>query len=233
MIAIPDQLRSVTETGNADPRNLQLLHLDGAGIRNISFEDHHAEISCLRLNDSVPEQINIQFETARNLYLYSWFVYRFYPVSQQHALACLELALREVFGKTIPKRYFPKARHPMLKSLLRFAVDTGAIENQGFRRWHAHVERRARNRYETERMHEMLERGLNVIEMDYREAVPNEDDRKYDYLSILLETLPGTRNAHAHGSTMLTNQVLGTIELVCEIINQLFVYHDAEGRKTT
>ena len=39
----------------------------------------------------MPREIVLQFETARNVYLYAWFVYRFYPVSEHQCLACLEL----------------------------------------------------------------------------------------------------------------------------------------------
>jgi hypothetical protein len=68
----------------------------------------------------------------------------------------------------------------------------------------------------------MIQRNLEQIEMDYSKAAPNDQDRDWNYLPILLEVLPGIRNAYAHGSTMLHNQVLGTLELVCEILNQLF-----------
>lgn len=68
----------------------------------------------------------------------------------------------------------------------------------------------------------MRRENLEVVELDYNDVVPNEEDRNLDYLSVLKETLPRTRNHYAHGSTSLHCQVLGTIEIVCEILNQLF-----------
>ena len=68
----------------------------------------------------------------------------------------------------------------------------------------------------------MIERNLDVIELNYDLAVPNDEDRDCTYLPVLLEALPFTRNTYAHGSTMLHDQVLGTFELVCEILNQIF-----------
>lgn len=41
-------------------------------------------------------------------------------------------------------------------------------------------------------------------------------------LEILRKSLPSLRNELAHGSSMLTSQVLGTIELVAEILSQIF-----------
>lgn len=68
----------------------------------------------------------------------------------------------------------------------------------------------------------MAQHNLEQIELDYSQAVPNDQDRNWNYLPILLEALPGIRNTYAHGSNMLHNQVLGTLELVCEILNQIF-----------
>ena len=68
----------------------------------------------------------------------------------------------------------------------------------------------------------MIERDIEQIEIDYEQAVPNDQGRECNYLPILLEALPEIWNSYAHGSTRLHSQVLGTIELVGEILNQLF-----------
>jgi hypothetical protein len=41
-------------------------------------------------------------------------------------------------------------------------------------------------------------------------------------VGILRDSLPSLRNELAHGSPMLTRQVLGTLELVAEILGQLY-----------
>lgn len=69
---------------------------------------------------------------------------------------------------------------------------------------------------------EMVERNLDQIEVNYEQAVPNDQDRDWNYLAVLLDVLPEIRNAYAHGSTVLHNRVLGTLELVSEMLNQLF-----------
>ena len=168
------------------------------------------------------------FDTARNLYLYAWFVYRFYNVAEQQAFACLEMALRErlMNEMPLPERYWPKRRQkqpPTLKSMLRYVIDRGYIRNEGFRIWRNKSIIQARYRYQKEKMQEMKKKGLTSIELDYSKAVvTNGDLRDYDYLKVILECIPGIRNDYAHGSSMLHNHVLHSFEVVSELVNQLF-----------
>lgn len=221
----PDHLKPLAAIYFPDPRSNGQSFSDTFHDRPLRIDGRHADVASIKLTVSVPDSIRVQFETAKNLYLYAWFVYRFYPVAEHHALTCLELGLRSRFPDPLPEQYRknkPDSWKPTLQPLLRFAIDTGAIKNEGFRRWHDQVNRRAQQRYTNERQREMVERNLEQIEIDYSQAVPNEHDRDWNYLSALLRALPSIRNAYAHGSTMLHNQVLGTLELVCEILNQLF-----------
>ena len=48
------------------------------------------------------------------------------------------------------------------------------------------------------------------------------EDPEWDLLASLQNALPHIRNDYAHGSYSLTQTALGIIELVYEIINQLF-----------
>jgi hypothetical protein len=218
----PDLLKPLAAIYSVDPRsdNQSVLDIFQPGADAIAV--HHAEAAKIRLASSVPESIAIHFETAKNLYLYAWFVYRFFPVAEHHALTCLELGLRLRFADKLPKKYWDKRRPPTLRPLLNFAIDIGAIKNEGFRQWRDHVELRARERYSLEQQNEMVERGLQRIELDYTKAIPNDEDRKFNYLAILLDVLPAFRNIYAHGSTYLNNQVLSTLELVSEILNQVY-----------
>src|SRR5438309_3090633 len=90
--------------------------------RPIELSDHYAEILSCSLNASVPENISQQFETARNVYLYAWFVYRFYPIAEHQSLACLELALRDRLKDDIcTAKSGSQHRRPMLRTLLKYA----------------------------------------------------------------------------------------------------------------
>jgi hypothetical protein len=92
-----EKLRLAEYVGEPDPRNTMFVRIDRTNgtARPIELADHHEQISAYALHAGVPQEIVLQFETARNVYLYAWFVYRFYPVAEHQCLACLELALRE------------------------------------------------------------------------------------------------------------------------------------------
>lgn len=170
----------------------------------------------------VPEDIVLQFETTKNVYLYAWFVYRFYPVCEHQALACMELALRNRYEDEAPSKYRNKDGKLYLKGALRYAIDRGYVRHEGFRRWHEAAQRRATLRYEMEKSNEMYAKGLKQIDLDYSEVTVTDVDRNWEYLSFLSDFLPELRNNYAHGTSMLHNQVLTTLEVVSEIINQIF-----------
>jgi len=44
----------------------------------------------------------------------------------------------------------------------------------------------------------------------------------HDSLKIFAETLPFFRNTYAHGSSILHPTVLGTFEIVTDLVNQLY-----------
>src|SRR5713101_2321789 len=91
----PEGLRPPEYVCEPDPRTTAFVTWDASGtFRTFEVRDYHALVSQLKLSGSVPERVAIQFETVKNLYVYSWFVYGFFPVAEHQALACLELALR-------------------------------------------------------------------------------------------------------------------------------------------
>lgn len=220
----PEYLRPVNYVCTPDPRSAGFVTPDRdlGEWRQLQVSDYHMSVEAYSLNKTVPEDIRIHFDTARNLYVYAFFVYRFYPVAEHHALACLELALRERYEKEIPKKYYEHSKFVMLKSLLRYAVDKGDVRNEGFKRWQEAAEIRARTRYMYEKGDEMQDKGLDKIELDYSEVQVTDIDRNLGYINDLIEILPKFRNNYAHGSKMLHNNVLGTIQVVSEIINQIY-----------
>lgn len=203
-----------------DPRSTMWVRIDRAAgtMRPVELADHHENIAALSLHAGVPQDIALQFETARNLYLYSWFVYRFYPVAEHHSLACLELALRDRLKDDIRAGKVGKSgRKPMLRTLLKYAVAQNLIKNEGFQVWRNRGEINARRK-----ICEMPEKNLTDISWDDSEPEVMAEDQNWDYANMLTDTLPYIRNKHAHGSTNLHNLVLLTIQNICEIINQLY-----------
>ena len=72
-------LRPAEHACEADPRNTMFVRIDrtSGSSRPMVIADHHELISTYALHAGVPKEIILQFETARNVYLYAWFVYRF------------------------------------------------------------------------------------------------------------------------------------------------------------
>lgn len=213
-VAVADALREPDAVLVADPRT------NAAEI----LVDRQERIGQFRLAESVPHAIRVHFETAKNLYLYAWFVYRFYPVAEQHALSALEFALRERLTEVLPaaetKRW--QKRPPGLKVLFKRAEEVGLISNEGLRMREPHALMAAKGRVSWEKGQEMLAKGLESIEWDEAQVVPLPGDYRADWLSILTETLPNIRNTYAHGSRTLHPSVLGTFTHVADLINQAY-----------
>lgn len=219
LIPEAERLRQPDRIMEPDPRSY--INPD---FPNTSLLNHHAQIAALTLHPSVPQAVAIQFETARNLYLYSWYVYRFYMVSASQAYAALELGLRTRLPKRLPEKYQKRwHKEPMLGGMLSYAIDQGYLSNEGFNRWHQAAEVSARQRRMSEVLKRMIDEDLDELAVD--QAAPVEltaEDRNWDLLKVLRESIPYFRNTLAHGSTMLTNQTFGTLEVVAEILNQIY-----------
>jgi hypothetical protein len=221
----PELLRPLEQVCKPDPRNTSFVTPDHETGNYIPLElrDLHEAVSKHALHAKVPEDIMMQFETARNLYLHAWFVYRFYPVCEHHALACLELALRKRYEPEAPKKYRNKRDGKLyLKGALHYTIDRGHVKHEGFRRWREAAQQRALLRYQMKKTDEMYAKGLKTIDLDYSEVTVTDADRNWEYLKFLADFLPELRNNYAHGTSMLHNQVLTTLEVVSEIINQIY-----------
>lgn len=220
-IPTPEALKALNGVYDPDPRNLHFEYFDPNTqcYHPYRLDKFHKEISKIELQDCVPEDIRIFFETAKNLYLYSWFVYRFFNVSEHQALCCLEYALREKYGEAVQEKI---ARKPTLYPLLKHAIEKNHIENSDFAVWQCRVQMAAENRHQIELIRRMQQENLDEIIIDESSITVTEEDMKYDYLSVLQETLPKIRNTYAHGSSMLFSQSLHTFDIVSTIINRIY-----------
>lgn len=219
----PELLREPQEACIPDPRNESFAVLDEDRMRPKTLDDHYRNISEITLHELVPGDVRIQFDTTRNLYLYAWFVYRFYPVARIQAYTTLEYALRERFEAEIVAAGTRERRHgPGLRELLGYASQTGHVRNEYFDNWRHRVSVRARHRTMIEQIEEMRRSGPRSMEFDEDAIEIKEEDQDFDYVAILVETIPALRNHYAHGSRSLDNQVLGAIQVTAEIINQVF-----------
>jgi hypothetical protein len=116
-----------------------------------------------------------------------------------------------------------KQKHgPLLKELLAYAIENKFLRNENFEGWARQTLINAETRTMYEAIEEMNSLGLDQMEYDEKNIEIKEIDHDHDYLSVLLETIPQSRNHFAHGSTSLHHQVLGTLQVVYEIINQIY-----------
>ena len=219
-----DQLRSADKALMPDDRSVSTVAFRPDGTTSmVALAERHADVAQFELLPTVPADIRIHFETAKNLYLYAWFVYRFYPVAEQQALITLEFALRERLALTYSDKYGQTSKWiPSLTKMLATAREDGLISNAGMRATDRWALRRARDRVSNEATRRLIESGAEFVEFDLDGIVPGVQDFCDDALKIFTETLPEIRNIYAHGSSMLHPTVLGTVEIVTDLINQLF-----------
>lgn len=216
-------LRPAEHVCEPDSRNTMFVRIDrtNGSSRPMELADHHELISAYVLHAGVPQEIVLQFETARNVYLYAWFVYRFYPVAEHQCLACLELALRERLREEI-RTGKVKGKRPALRLLLKYAVDNGLVRNEGFSAWQNRGAINSRARVEMEKIRDASEKNLTEITWDESDIQITAEDLDWDYVKMLPDLLPMLRNDYAHGSTDLHNWALRSFQIVSEIINQIY-----------
>ncbi|MDI1238498.1 MAG: hypothetical protein PSV26_13535 [Polaromonas sp.] len=209
-----DSLRDLQAVLGPDPRT----------NRFDSLAQRQQRVGEYLLSDSVPYPVRVHFETAKNLYLYAWFVYRFHPVAEKHVLATLEFALRERLAPMFPEQFGPQAkRHPTLRTLIAKAREEKLLTNIGLRVTERLARLRAEHRVSLERIRYLQSNGLTELVCDAAPPVPVPEDYAHDLLKIFEDSLPRIRNDYAHGSATLHNTVLGTFEIVTDLIAQLFV----------
>src|SRR6266404_3995847 len=96
-----EKLKSLDDVSQPDDRYRNRVDLDHSTgrITETTIESIYRLIEPIRLNEKVPDDVRSHFEIARNLALYSWFVYSFNVVAAMQAYSCLEMALKQKVGK--------------------------------------------------------------------------------------------------------------------------------------
>jgi hypothetical protein len=202
-----DKFKLFDEIYERDIRQNFFAILDSSGSRNRSLMDLYKDVSKFVLHPNVPEAIQVHFDTAKNILLYSWFVYRFLSVAETQAYSSLEYALRLKLGIDRTKEY------PGLARLLKVAIEEKFISDSQIRMQQRIIKIRERA-LESDRMF------AEAIGQPFSEP-PSPDPQ--EYCKILCDTFPMLRNALAHGSNMVTpSSTFITLEICCDLINQLF-----------
>ncbi|WP_351088572.1 hypothetical protein [Shewanella sp. S1-49-MNA-CIBAN-0167] len=196
-----EHLRPLEYMASPDPRWSGFGGLNIDGIHEpITIERYAEPIQKIKLNTSVPELVVIHFETAKNLALYAWNVYRFTPVAELYAYISIELALRDITGDK--KRPF--------KKLFEKAIENKILSNEKFSRWKHVTEQRE---------HQYQERIELAQDLDIEGPKPPE---YWNYLDVIVKNIPYFRNDYAHGSTNIYPWAYTALKDSAEIINQLY-----------
>lgn len=202
---------------------------------SLTLKDIHVSISEYAMHAGVPIRIREAFDVARNLYLYSWFVYRFRTVAEAHALSTLEYALREFIGKENIEKYKKERKETELKSTgkklnlrnglrlyIEYCRDHKLIKNENFTGWRRIPILRLEQQYQMQIFEKMRAEGVTEIRYEMPKFHIADDQNTFDYINHLVEHTHVIRNMHAHGNSMVYPTVLHTFEMVSEFVNQLY-----------
>lgn len=194
-----DTLKSLNTMFEPDSRQLNwwIRNEDDGSVRPMYLEDHHANIRQVTLTDAVPEDIRQHMETAKNLALFSWYVYRFIPVAELQAYSAFEWSLRIRFG-------IEDNAKPSFRRLLKRAIDEGLLTRSDFRLLSS------TSPFQTVTGNAFLDANL-----------PSASDDE-QFMNAFYEGMVGLRNLLAHGSFNLFPDGTTTLKVVALAINALF-----------
>ena len=219
-----DLLRGLSSVSQPDPRWAGRVILDKDGrARPYTLKDHLDAVAQFTLSDRVPESVGVHFDTARNVFAYAWFVYRFHSVAEQQALTSLELALRERLESGRSATPAPISRKlGGLSERLRMAREQGLLDNATLPRAADWALEKARRRFQLEQVERMTRLKLSSMTLDDSHVQASPEDLRHDWIEAFILYLPKVRNMYAHGSETLHPTVLRTFEIVRDLIDQLF-----------
>ena len=171
----------------------------------------------------MPNEVSQLFETAKNISLYSWFVYRFHQVAELISYSALEMALRERYLSENPNDADKEKRPPTLYRLMQHAKDSQWITNEGF----PSLYDRARHHAEIKKVMKKMashdfssEQTMAIDDPDEDEIVAALED--LDLVGAISGNAHKLRNQLAHGSSTLHPNSVSTLRTHAELINQVY-----------
>ena len=207
-----DEFRALNDVTKPDVRQTYFVVSDPESGEWVKKEIRHLHwsVSQYALGKQVPQEIHVQWDTARNIWLYGWFVYRFYTVAELQAYVVLELALRQKLGHTTSKP-------PGLKKLISDAIEKKLVFDECIEQYRQIKDQQTVLALELEKIRSQIPR-CNIPAAETVER----DPQSQKYCTMLSNQFPKLRNMHAHGGTYLYPASVGLAFGICrDIINQL------------
>jgi hypothetical protein len=95
-------LKRLADICRPDERYLNRVDIDHStgAVTPTIIESIYTLVEEIELGAGVPDEVRSHFEVARNLAVYSWFVYSFNVVAGMQAFASLEMAVRKKTNAT-------------------------------------------------------------------------------------------------------------------------------------
>lgn len=190
-------LKPLTRLGEPDSRNNIFSIFDRAigDWRPIVLAEHYQSVSAIVLNGAPPSDIREQFDCARNLIVYAWFVYEFSTPATVQIYTTIENALR--------RRADIAKNHPArsgLAAYFRHAVECGWLDDRAF----TFLPRLPA--WSNTKLRQSHRKGGQI------------------YCDVLAKSMPSLRNSLAHGEPSLNtpNSALLPLEICVCIVDALF-----------
>lgn len=97
----PDPILSSDELLRPHPFSVSMVHADG---NSLSIEEWQEHVANMQLIPFVPEDVKSTFEVAKRLYVFGYFEWRFFTISQHYAYLALEAAVHARWSRTLPEK---------------------------------------------------------------------------------------------------------------------------------
>ena len=198
--------KELNEVFDADPRSTGFAIRESDEFHDKTIEDHYREVREIRLSDSVPKEIRWEFDTIKNLYLYSWYVFDFTVPVFLYVYALIEKAIKEKCGRS----GVTVDDHMGLKKLLKVCINKKWLVDTDF-------ESITRAR---ETRHILDEEQSTIVP----KLLPCNEPNNVEYCNRLLDSLPKLRNMAVHGESGLhfpQTALMSILRCAC-IMNALF-----------
>lgn len=124
-IDFSDKFKNKSQIFDPDPRIESFTSHSGD-----FFEKFYNSIDEIKLDVSVPKDVCIQFETTKNVLLYSFFSYRMSTVANLYAYSVLEKAIKEKYRQSNLNEF--KNENPGLRKYMKLALKEGWIQRKDF-----------------------------------------------------------------------------------------------------
>ena len=163
----------------------------------ITLREIYDGVATITVEATLPDEVATQFETARDLFVYTWFAFDFFVPAQLQALATLELALRHRFK--VP----PTAKDRGLARLLKRALSEGVLTEA-----------------------DLAEAGVPdpLTKKDWEQSAAHGGTLRAwtTYAERAVSFLSGFRNELGHGNRLMLPSSLVVLRVVASLLNRLF-----------